>query len=134
MPVCDCFQIGKLCKSDLASGSRVCTFASMTKKANMESNKSNQESPAIFLIGEDKLTEVLNRVLDEKFPNSTKPPVKEPDLLDDYIPKSAVRGKLLASSTLWKQERKGNLKTYAIGGKRYYKRSEIENLIQEVKK
>lgn len=102
----------------------------------MESNKSNQESPAIFLIGEDKLTEVLHRVLDEKFPNSTsfKQPVKDPDPLDEYIPKAAVRGKLLASSTLWKLEKKGSLKTYAISGKRYYKRSEIENLIQEVKR
>ncbi len=101
----------------------------------MESNKSNQETPAIFLIGEDKLTEVLHRVLDEKFPNSTsfQQQVKEPDLLDAYVPKSAVRGKILASSTLWKHEKKGSLKTYAIGGKRYYKRSEIENLIQEVK-
>ena len=56
------------------------------------------------------------------------------ELLSDYIPKSEVRGKIMSASTLWKHERKGSLKSYAIGGKRYYKRSEIENLIQEVKR
>ena len=85
---------------------------------------------------EVKLTEVLNRILEDKIPKLIPlvPPVKDPDPLDEYIPKAAVRGKILSSSTLWKHERKGNLKTYAIGGKRYYKRSEIENLIQEVKR
>lgn len=87
------------------------------------------------LIDKDVLSEVFHRVLEEKFENilsfSTS---KNPGPLDEYIPKSAVRGKILAASTLWKHEKKGNLKTYAIGGKRYYRKSEIENLIQEVKR
>lgn len=100
----------------------------------MRSKTATQESPTIILMDEAKLLEVFGRVLDEKLHKII--PIaehnKDPDLLDEYIPKASVRGKLLASSTLWKLEQKGSLKTYAICGKRYYKRSEIENLIQEV--
>lgn len=102
----------------------------------MEVKKSNQGGSTLILMDVDKLTEVLHQLLDEKFPKVVPfiAPIKDAGPLDEYIPKSAVRGKLLASSTLWKHERKGNLKTYAIGGKRYYKRIEIQNLIQEVKR
>ena len=95
-----------------------------------------QESTTILMIDEAKLTEVIGRIFEEKLekiiPHAV--PNKDPVPLDEYIPKSEVRGKILAASTLWKHERKGNLKTYAIGGKRYYMRSQIENLIQEVKR
>lgn len=101
----------------------------------MEGNELNHDSPKVIRIV-DRLTEVIRQELDRKFPDpqSSSANFKEPELFDDYIPKSAVRGKFLAASTLWKHERKGNLKTYAIGGKRFYKRSEIQNLIQEVKR
>ena len=101
----------------------------------MKGKKENSEGTTIFLMDEVKLTEVLSRILDEKLPKiiPLAPPGKDTHPLDEYIPKAAVRGKILSSSTLWKHEQKGNLKTYAIGGKRYYKRSQIENLIQEVK-
>ncbi len=82
------------------------------------------------------IPDIIGRAMDESLsriiPLLAEGKVKDP--LSDYIPKSEVRGKIMSSSTLWKHERKGNLKTYAIGGKRYYKRSEIENLIQEVKR
>ena len=55
-------------------------------------------------------------------------------IFDEYIPKTEVRGKLASSSTLWNWENKGKLKLYAIGGKRFYKRSDIEALFTEVKK
>lgn len=58
----------------------------------------------------------------------------QPDIFDKYIPKTEVRGKLASSSTLWNWENKGKLKLYAIGGKRFYKRSDIEALFTEVKK
>ena len=58
----------------------------------------------------------------------------QPDIFDEYIPKTEVRGVLASSSTLWNWENKGKLKLYAIGGKRYYKRSDIEALFTEVKK
>lgn len=56
------------------------------------------------------------------------------DVFNEYIPKTEVRGKLASSSTLWNWENKGKLKLYAIGGKRFYKRTDIENLFTEVKK
>jgi peptidoglycan hydrolase-like amidase len=55
------------------------------------------------------------------------------NVFDDYIPKTEVRGKLASNSTLWSWEKKGKLKLYAIGGKRFYKRSDIEALFTEVK-
>ncbi len=58
----------------------------------------------------------------------------QPDIFDEYIPKTEVRGVLASSSTLWNWENKGKLKLYAIGGKRFYKRTDIENLFTEVKK
>ncbi len=58
----------------------------------------------------------------------------QPDIFDEYIPKTEVRGKLASSSTLWQWENKGKLKLYAIGGKRYYKRTDIEALFTEVKR
>ena len=58
----------------------------------------------------------------------------QPDIFDKYIPKTEVRGKLASSSTLWSWENKGKLKLYAIGGKRFYKRTDIEALFTEVKK
>lgn len=58
----------------------------------------------------------------------------QPDIFDEYIPKTEVRGKLASSSTLWNWENKGKLKLYAIGGKRFYKRTDIEALFTEVKK
>lgn len=55
-------------------------------------------------------------------------------LFHEYIPKTEVRGILASNSTLWKWENEGKLKLYAIGGKRFYKRADIENLFTEVKK
>ncbi len=55
------------------------------------------------------------------------------DPLAEYIPKSEVRDRLASSSTLWKYEKNGKLTLYAIGGKRFYKRSDIANLFTEVK-
>jgi len=58
----------------------------------------------------------------------------QPDVFNEYIPKTEVRGKLASNSTLWSWENKGKLKLYAIGGKRFYKRSDIEALFTEVNK
>jgi hypothetical protein len=82
------------------------------------------------------ISSMISRAIDESLsrmiPLITEGRNKDP--LSDYIPKSEVRGKIMSSSTLWKHERKGSLKTYAIGGKRFYRRDEIQNLIQEVKR
>lgn len=55
------------------------------------------------------------------------------DPLNDFIPKSEVRGKFASSSTLWKLEKKGKLKAYGFAGKRYYKRSELLAVFEPVK-
>lgn len=100
--------------------------------------KNSQEQPEKSLNpnGVDAgIPDIIGRAMDESLsriiPLIAEGRIKDP--LSDYIPKSEVRGKIMSSSTLWKHEKKGNLKTYAIGGKRFYRRSEIENLIQEVK-
>lgn len=55
------------------------------------------------------------------------------DPLDDFIPKHEVRGNLASSATLWKWEKAGKIKSYGIGGKRFYKRSELAEAITEMK-
>lgn len=75
--------------------------------------------------------QVSAKVLEAVQSNETK---TETDIFDEYIPKTEVRGKLASNSTLWNWENKGKLKLYAIGGKRFYKRSDIEALFKEVEK
>ncbi|WP_394907906.1 hypothetical protein [uncultured Mesonia sp.] len=55
---------------------------------------------------------------------------KSSNPLNDYIPKTEIRGVLASNSTLWKLENEGKLTVYGVGGKRYYKRADIENLFQ----
>lgn len=63
-----------------------------------------------------------------------KEPEQKATVFDEYVPKTEVRGVLASNSTLWKWENSGKLKLYAIGGKRFYKRADIEALFVEVKK
>lgn len=56
------------------------------------------------------------------------------ELFSEFIPKSEVRGKFASSSTLWNWEKMGKLNSYGIGGKRFYKRSELESLMQPINK
>ena len=80
----------------------------------------------------DQIVEqVTTKVLEAVQSNEAK---TETDIFDEYIPKTEVRGKLASNSTLWNWENKGKLKLYAIGGKRFYKRTDIEALFTEVKK
>lgn len=83
----------------------------------------------ITSISEKVTANILKAVRDELTTN----PVQTESLFNDYIPKTEVRGILASSSTLWKWENEGKLKLYAIGGKRFYKRADIENLFTEVK-
>jgi hypothetical protein len=61
-------------------------------------------------------------------------PEQKATVVDEYVPKTEVRGVLASNSTLWQWEKSGKLKLYAIGGKRFYKRADIEALFTEVKK
>lgn len=76
----------------------------------------------------EKVTANLKPLVD-----TTPQPEAKTNPIDDYIPKQEVRGKLASSATLWKWEKAGKLKLYGIGGKRYYKRTDIEKLFVEVK-
>lgn len=83
----------------------------------------------IISISERVTASILKAVRNELTEN---PPQPE-SIFDEFIPKTEVRGKLASSSTLWSWENKGKLKLYAIGGKRFYKRTDIEALFVEVK-
>lgn len=66
-----------------------------------------------------------------KEPEPELPGVNNP--FEEFIPKSEIRGVFASASTLWKWEKEGKITSYAIGGKRYYKRDDIADLFTEVK-
>ena len=84
------------------------------------------------------INEIVDRVtanvLDAMQSNASIEGKTQVGIFDDYIPKTEVRGVLASNSTLWKWENEGRLKVYAIGGRRYYKRDDINALFTEVKK
>ncbi|MCO5267918.1 MAG: helix-turn-helix domain-containing protein [Brumimicrobium sp.] len=55
---------------------------------------------------------------------------------DDYILRSEIvgTGKAISDATAWKWEKEGKIQAYGIGGKRYYKRADVEQLFTKVKK
>lgn len=55
------------------------------------------------------------------------------DPFEDFIERKEVAGKLASASTLWKWEKAGKIQSYGIGGKRYYKRSEIMGAFTKMK-
>lgn len=79
-----------------------------------------------------RIAEEVANILDERT-NQRQANQDDIDILDDFIPKHEVRGKLASSATLWKWEKAGKIKSYGIGGKRFYKRSELTEAITEVK-
>lgn len=82
--------------------------------------------------------EIIERleILDKKISEKTKPKQEKTlkDPLSEYVSKKEMIGKLASASTLWHWERKGKIKAYGIGGKRYYRREDVENLFKEMKK
>lgn len=81
----------------------------------------------------DRISEQVAKVVINTM-QSEQPEIEDnfKSIFDKYIPKTEVRDVLASNSTLWQWEKAGKLKLYAIGGKRFYKRSDIENLFQEV--
>lgn len=77
----------------------------------------------------ERTVELLRRSSNQEPPSEITP-----DPLDDFIPKSEVRGKLASASTLWKYEKEGKITSYAISGKRFYKRSELAKAFTKLKK
>ena len=88
-------------------------------------------------IGCDKLVELISDRVTSDLLKALKSDQNQPepkdDPLDDYIERKEVVGKLASASTLWKWEKAGKLQSYGIGGKRYYKRSEIEGAFTKMK-
>lgn len=66
--------------------------------------------------------------------NENNQPTEKPDFLSEYVPKTEVRGKLASASTLWKYEKEGKLQSFAVGGKRFYLKADIENLFVKLNK
>lgn len=95
-----------------------------------------QAEQVFFNVPLSKLEPIFKRWIKEAQAESQKADTveKSKDVFDEYIPKTEVRGKLASNSTLWQWENKGKLKLYAIGGKRFYKRTDIEALFTEVNK
>lgn len=84
----------------------------------------------------EEIESKLNRIEALILNNRDNPPMPTPspdDPLNDFVPKHEVRGVIASSATLWKMEQSGKLKGYGFGGKRYYKRSELLELFEEVK-
>ena len=88
-----------------------------------------------FNVPLSKLEPIFKRWIREAQAESNeKEHSQQPDeLFSEFVPKGEVRGKFASSSTLWQWEKKGKLRSYGIGGKRFYKRSELEDLIQPIK-
>lgn len=76
----------------------------------------------------NNIEEMLKNLSAPQEPNDTKTP------LDEYVQKKDVVGTLASASTLWKYENEGKLKVYGVGGKRFYKWTDIEGLFKEIKK
>ena len=95
-----------------------------------------QVEQVFFNVPLSKLEPIFKRWIKEaQAETQTAETVERPsNIFDEYIPKTEVRGKLASNSTLWSWENKGKLKLYAIGGKRFYKRIDIEALFKEVDK
>ena len=81
-------------------------------------------------IAEEVTKRVLKAVTENTNPENTTPG----NPLDEYIPKAEITGKLASGATLWKYEKQGKLTVYGVGGKRYYKRVDIENLFKPLNK
>ena len=85
---------------------------------------------------EELINEIVERVANniKKHIQRNEEYKERENFLDEYVPKTEVRGVLASNSTLWKWENEGKLKAYALGGRRYYKRDDINNLFEEVDK
>ena len=54
---------------------------------------------------------------------------------DTYLTRSDVCNLLhISHATLYRREQKGDIKAYRIGGRKLYKKSEVENSIQKINK
>lgn len=58
------------------------------------------------------------------------PTIPEPSNPDEYLTPTETADRLRISKvTLWRYEKAGKIQCYGIGGKRLYKRSDVENAL-----
>lgn len=74
----------------------------------------------------------LKETLKESSTKEEKEPLNNP--FEDYIPREEIYNKYVNRTTLWNWENQGKITAYGIGGKRYYKRADVEALFVELKK
>lgn len=90
-----------------------------------------------FEVIDTRLSNIETLLLELKHQPKQATPTDQPpgaNPFDGYIPRTDVVGKLATATTLWRWEKQGKLKSYGIGGKRFYKRADIEQLFTEIKK
>jgi hypothetical protein len=87
---------------------------------------------------QDLSHEQLGNLIDEKLVNRLEQLKKHLDnesANDELLSREeACKFLKIDSSTLWSWTNKGKVKAYAIGARRYYKRSELLNSLVQVKK
>ena len=87
----------------------------------------------MVVIKASDLKQVIDSAIEKALEVGTAQENEPEELFSEFVPKSEVRAKFASSSTLWQWEKQGKIKSYGIGGKRFYKRSELERLIQPIK-
>lgn len=86
--------------------------------------------------------ELINSISERVTKNILEAVNKEPilnttpeDPLNDFITKSQAKDLLKVSpATLWRWEQSGKIKSYTLGSKRFYKRSELTVALTKLKK
>lgn len=80
----------------------------------------------------DLANEVVSKI--QSLDLNEQPPAPE-DPLNDFITKTQAKNLLKVSpTTLWRWEQSGKIKSYSLGGKRFYKRSELTEALTALKK
>jgi len=75
----------------------------------------------------------IEKLLTDRPVQEVEPPHQPTDETDLLTPKETAELLRISIPTLWRWQKKGKVKCYGIGGKRYYKRSEIVESLTEKK-
>ncbi|MBA4746271.1 MAG: helix-turn-helix domain-containing protein [Muricauda sp.] len=81
---------------------------------------------------QDELEAIIQSKLEEQFAKLTKELTSKSDSEELMTRDDACKFLKINSSTLWHWTNKGKVKAYAIGSRRFYKRSELLESIQPV--
>ena len=76
----------------------------------------------------EKIAAKTAEVLIGKFPTNSE---NDPEYL--LTPEEAAKFLKITSTSLWRMRKAGKITLYGLGGKRYYKKSELLNSLEEIK-